>query len=109
MAAAEEGRGGATGIGALSQCKRSLPALPISSFVLVLVVVLRPRCAGFPRTRTTTSTRTIELRLHRVVLLTFNIVQSSEDFHAAILVSCSTSALQAAIKAVIIRRPFAVS
>jgi len=43
------------------------------------------------------------------VLLTFNIVQSSEDFHAAILVSCSTSALQAAIKAVIIRRPFAVS
>src|SRR5580704_7002468 len=42
------------------------------------------------------------------VLLTFNIVQSSEDFHAAILVSCSTSALQAAIKAVIIRRPFAV-
>jgi hypothetical protein len=43
------------------------------------------------------------------VLLTFNIVQSREDFHAAILVSCSTSALQAAIKAVMIRRPFAVS
>jgi hypothetical protein len=43
------------------------------------------------------------------VLLTFNIVQSREDFHAAILVSCSTSALQAAIKAVIVRRPFAVS
>ena len=45
MAVAEKGRGGATGIGALSQCKRSLPALPIFSFVLV---VLRPRCAGFP-------------------------------------------------------------
>jgi hypothetical protein len=40
MAVAEKGRGGATGIGALSQCKRSLPALPIFSFV----VVLRPRC-----------------------------------------------------------------
>src|SRR5260370_31919814 len=46
---------------------------------------------------------------HPFALLTFNIVQSSEDFHAAILVSCSTSALQAAIKAVMIRRPFAVS
>src|SRR5271165_7231008 len=50
-----------------------------------------------------------ELVPHLFALLTFNIVQSSEDFHAAILVSCSTSALQAAIKAVIIRRPFAVS
>jgi hypothetical protein len=47
-----------------------------------------------------------ELVPHLFALLTFNIVQSSEDFHAAILVSCSTSALQAAIKAVMIRRAF---
>lgn len=41
--------------------------------------------------------------------LTLNFAQFCEDFHAAIFVSCSTSAQQAASRAVIILLPFEVS